>query len=305
MFRSKVLGFLFALLLGFPAYAQMTMTGAGKLPVIVAAYTGPGDIVGSAKAWWGLRAYAAANADGTHKAFNVIRASDSQFCDVFLNTSGNLGNTTACSGAANGTPIATFCNATTCKIITWYDQTGNGNDITQATGAKQAVLTFSCLGSLPCGTYSAGQNYGATFSTTNNPFTLSLVAVRTGAFSSEGDIFIQGGGAGFYFDSANLVSYFNGGSVSVTASDSAWHAMELSVDGTASAFIVDGGTPVTTANGFNLTGALTVGDKSSTPTNGMTGNMGEMGIWPVKFTGTQATNVCHNQFVYWGTSTSC
>jgi hypothetical protein len=305
MSRSKVLGFLFALLLGFPAYAQMTTTGAGKLPVIVAAYVGPGDIVGSAKAWWGLRAYSAAQTDGTHKAINVIRASDSQTCDVFINTSGGLGNTTACSGAANGTAIATFCNATTCKVVTRYDQTGNGNDLTQATGAKQAVLTFSCRGSLPCEAYAAGQNYGATFSTTNNPFTLSAVAIRTGAFTSEGDMFIQSG-AGFYFDtSSNTVSYFNGGAISVTASDNAWHAMELSVDGTASAFIIDGGTPVTTANSFNMTGTLVVGDKSSTPTNGLTGNVGEMGIWPIKFTGTQATNICHNQFVYWGTSTSC
>jgi hypothetical protein len=304
MFRNNVLGLVCALLLVFPASAQIAQSGAGRIPS--SAFTGPGNIVSGAKAWWGLRAYSTTQADGAHKAVNIIRASDSQTCDVFYSTGGGLGVTTACSGAANGTAAATFCNATTCKIITWYDETGNGNDLTQATSGRQAVLTFSCLGSLPCATFAGGQNYGATFSTTNNPFTLSLVATRTGAFTSEGDIFIQGGSVGYYFDTvASTLSFFAGGTVSATPSDGAWHAMELSVDTTASAFIVDGGTPVTTANANNMTGALTVGDKSSTPTNGFTGNITELGLWTVKFSGPEAANMCHNQFVYWGTSTSC
>src|ERR1700733_9426847 len=43
-------------------------------------YTGPGDVVPGALAWWGLRAYGAATA-GT-KAINICRASDSTCEDI-------------------------------------------------------------------------------------------------------------------------------------------------------------------------------------------------------------------------------
>jgi hypothetical protein len=32
-----------------------------------------------------------------------------------------------------------------------------------------------------------------------------------------------------------------------------------------------------------------------------TGNITEVAIWPIALTGTQQTNLCHNQRLYWGT----
>lgn len=274
---------------------------------VAASYSGPGDVNSGATAWWGLRAYSAAQADGTHAAVNIRRASDTQTCDVLLTTSGDLGNTTACSGAANGTAFATFCAATTCTIVTWYDQPGAGaNNFTQATVAKQDTLILSCLGAKACARRSAGQNYSATGSSIPVSFTLSLVANRTGATSSEGDIFIGGGANGFYFDpTPGMVSYFNAGGVTAPASDTAWHAMQLEVGSGSSNFYIDATANALAGLGFAFPSAWTFGDKSSTPTNGMTGDIVEMGIWPSGFNATQAGNICHNQFTYWGTSTSC
>ena len=43
--------------------ASMMMGLIGdKKPTVVSSYTGPGDVISGAKAWWGLRAYSAATA---------------------------------------------------------------------------------------------------------------------------------------------------------------------------------------------------------------------------------------------------
>ena len=77
---------------------------AGTLPLLGAGsstsvppvtYTGPGDVVSGATVWYGLRAYNAANLNGTTKALNLIRASDNTACDFDIATTGGLGNSDA------------------------------------------------------------------------------------------------------------------------------------------------------------------------------------------------------------------
>ena len=104
------------------------------------AYVGPGDIVSGATAWYGLRAYSAAvAATGTQKAINIRRASDNTTKDILIRKSGNLDTPTA----------ATFCASTTCYVTKWYDQSGGGHDMTQATAANQPELILSALNGLP------------------------------------------------------------------------------------------------------------------------------------------------------------
>ena len=59
------------------------------------------------------------------------------------------------SGALDTTTAATFCASTTCYVTEWYDQTGNGNNVTQSTNGNQPALLFNCIGSLPCVGYSS------------------------------------------------------------------------------------------------------------------------------------------------------
>lgn len=287
---------------------SLSLTGAGQAASGGGGggYTGPGDIVGSAKAFYGLRAYnATLAAAGTTKAVKIVRASDSQTCDLLIATSGDLGNTANCSGAGNGTAAATFCNATTCTIDTWYDQVG-GFNATNGTVAQQPVLTFSCVNSKPCAVFtgSSSQFVEATTSTnTVQPLTVSAVAIRTGTFTSQNDIL--SGANGVWFDSsANHVGGWFSGSSTVTASDSAWHALQFVITGASSTINVDGTSNAASGMGTgDLSADYYLGAQSGS--SFLTGKITEVGVWPATFNSTQQTNMCHNQFTYWGTSTSC
>ncbi|WP_372785035.1 hypothetical protein [Phenylobacterium sp.] len=307
---GKLLGRLLAGVLALApgvAAAQLLTLGVGGQPAAGAAYTGPGDVVSAAKVWIGLRAYSAAQADGAHKAIALVRASDSHSCDVFLNTSGNLGVTTACStGGENGTAVATWCNATTCSIDVFYDQTGNGFTFTAHTSSNRAVLSFSCLGALACADFtSATAYYESVISATADGLTTSFVAIRTGNFTAENDI-LAIGTAVFYDAVANKVGAYFGNAATATASDSAWHAIQIVGNNTSGAIAVDA--TQTTSLNMGTSGQLAnpfLGSGNSSGSNPLTGKLMEVGMWPVAFTGTQMTNVCHNQFIYYGTPTSC
>lgn len=81
------------LLIASGAFAQrMNVLGAGgPFSAVTPSYTGPGDIVSSATAWYGLRGYSAAYATpGTGKSVNVRRASDNATQDIVILTNGNL-----------------------------------------------------------------------------------------------------------------------------------------------------------------------------------------------------------------------
>jgi hypothetical protein len=67
--------------------------------------------------------------DYTGSAIRIRTAGGSE-TDIGFDGSGNL-NTAA---------IITFCAGTTCTVQTWYDQSGNGNNATQATAANQPTI---------------------------------------------------------------------------------------------------------------------------------------------------------------------
>lgn len=70
--------------------------------------------------------------DYTGSAIRIRTAGGSE-TDIGFDSNGDL-NTAA---------ITTFCAGTTCTVRTWYDQSGNGNNATQATAANQPVIYAS------------------------------------------------------------------------------------------------------------------------------------------------------------------
>jgi len=60
----------------------------------------------------------------------IRRASDSTTTTIGFDGSGNI----------DESAINTFCSGTTCTVVTWKDQSGNGNDATQATAANQPTI---------------------------------------------------------------------------------------------------------------------------------------------------------------------
>lgn len=82
-------------------------------------YTGPGDVVSGASAWFGLRAYSAAvAATGTQKAVKIRRSSDDTEQDILITTAGDLDTAAVVAfSTVDGTQAASI-SGTTLTITT-------------------------------------------------------------------------------------------------------------------------------------------------------------------------------------------
>lgn len=239
------------------------------------AYVGPGDL-DTFSAWWGLRGYATAYAGN---AANICTPLDAVCLDVTI-VSGNLNTTTLGTLACNN-------STTICTAKTLYDQTGNGNDVTQATsglrpvyiapGAANGCTTtaFPCL-SL---TRASAQRLRGTITTVTQPYTISGVAKRTGSTTSFNPV-IAGNGFGLFFTNAvnNAIIYAGTISGTVGATDNAFHAMNGTFNNASSALMVDGAdtTGLTTGLG-SFANAISIGD-DGVGTNSLDGRFVEGGI---------------------------
>lgn len=289
----RIAAFLPVLLAAAPAWAQF------DAPIYVApasSYTGPGDIVSGWVAWYGLRAFSGATA-GT-KAANICNSGDVNCTDVNTLANGDFDVTTAQAAPLN-------CGGTggTCTIKTWYDKSGNGHDVSQATIASRPTLSFSCINtSLPCMVASASQSLGpATIGTIPNPRSVEMVSEQT---SNTGNNQVLVDNASFisvFYASAGNTSLFCGSTInSAAATDNAFHAIEdvcqsgtglksITVDSTTSTFTETvagpgGGESVTTPDPVNGTLKLT-----------------EVGIWNGAFSGANISALHANASSFWGT----
>lgn len=268
-----------------------------------ATYKGPGDIVSGASAWWGLRAYNAAYATGSNPAADICDVATGATCTTInILSNGNFDVATAQASSS--------C-ATSCNVSKLYDQTkgnacgGSSCDLVQATNANRPVLVFNCIGSLPClQATTAAQQLTSTNSITPATGIVSLSTVANRAvFTGTTNILVrENAGANNRIRTAGSNLWQVGSSLNVAANDAAWHTSNSVVNGASSVANVDGTEATGTVTGDTAAGAprILVGAASETI------DQTEAGFWDnATFTGTQRTNLCHNQFTYWGTSTSC
>jgi hypothetical protein len=264
-------------------------------PTAVIPYTGPGDVVSGASAWWGFRAYSQLKA-GT-AAINLRRDSDNATSDFSTLANGNL----------DIASITTWASGANLFVTKLYDQTGNGFDVAQATAAHQPTFQTNAISSsLPGINTASASGYLASssiaVSTTSLPFTVSFVAARTGgsivnasAVTEFNDGSLQ---IGFSNVSAELFCYFPY-SYSGTATEGALHAAQLVANGASSDLNVDG--VVDTVNFtsvFSVKYGLLAYLAGANPLFGL---LAEVGIWgAVAFTPTQSSNMYANQHTYWG-----
>jgi hypothetical protein len=253
-------------------------------------FVGPGDIVSGAAAFYGLRAYNAAYATGSNKAINVRRASDNTTMDILILANGNLDVATA----------TTFLAATTGYITEWYDQSGNGNHMVQATAGTQPQLLLTGANGLPTVAANGSQNLATIGSPASGAtvYTIVAVAERTGAFTTFGGILASGGGS-FFYNATNAVVLYEGTlAVTGVASDSVLHAMQFIANDPSSFINVDGGSTPTGSAGGNVFGSpasLFFGN------NPATANISEAGIYAAAFNSTQVANMRANMKAFWGT----
>lgn len=137
----------------------------------------------------------------TGNALNVIRASDSTTLDIGFLPDGRL----------DAPALATFLVGTTGKVVTWYDQSGNGNDVTQATDANRPLIdadninghvTVQLLSDVPGAGASAStivtkwlMNSTATATPSTTTF-LGVSRARAAKSKSNGVVVFGNGGAG-------------------------------------------------------------------------------------------------------------
>ena len=267
------------------------------------AYTGPGDVVSGAVAWWGLRCY--------------NNAYSGNVADIWDSATGNTTETLlTCSsgGTINQTinALSVTC-AVACKVKTLYDQSGAGDcsgvcDLVPNVGfgSTRPVFTQNCIGSLPCMTFASASNifFDSANASAGHATPTSLAAV---ALANSG----RGGNENLvglnyvvrYPSTASTIQDPFG--TTATASDDAFHVViyfgnngaTFNIDGSNGSSNSVGGVPAISAAAYNIA--------NSNTGNTLDGKISELGFWPVLFTGTQVTNMCHNMFSYWGTPTSC
>jgi hypothetical protein len=259
-------------------------------PISASSYVGPGDLVPGASFWVGLRAYSAATA-GT-KAVRLVRASDSTQQDFNTLANGNL----------DVASITTFLASTTGNIVTLYDQTGNGQNFTDATA--QAVFQFNTIGSLP-GIHFIRANasrlgMGSPSLSATQPFTISTVgqSVSNGGYQLEFETNTDNVHMGFIGTNFEQTA---GSESDVAISLNTFYAVQAQFNGASSSLYINGTSNATSpgTNGPNTSG----GDWWMGGIDGGTnlqGNMTEMGLWPSAFSAGQQAAMNANQRAYWG-----
>ena len=228
---------LLALLIATPCSAQITQTGAGHVANGGggAGFQGPGDIISGAVAFYSAgRAYNAAYAAAQSPLADIVDTTTGlATCTFNVGTNGfaNL-SAVVCPTASPIVSVTTFCTVTHvgCSITKLYDQTGNGNHVVQATLANMPALTFNAQNGLPCaaGTGNAAVGLATAGSITQaQPVTYTSVAERSGSFTTGQYLFSNASSTARlqYATSTNTIQINNGATVSLTASDSAPHAI--------------------------------------------------------------------------------
>ncbi len=281
------------LCLAAAASAQVIIIGgqsSSSLP-----YSGPGDVVSGAKAWWGLRCYNTAYAGNVA---DVYAPSDASHTLITCSAGGALNETLQ--------TLATTC-AVSCTIKTLYDQSGANScgggacTVTQATEANRVNVKLNVLGSrYVMDTTAAAPNglTGGSF-TQAQPFTIASAYRNTNA----GDgVLIADSGSLVQFrpdlNGANTASIYAGATVSATASDAAFHAVNAVFNAASSSITVDGSTTVVnpSTNGFsNQVDVFSIG----AGVQQFHGYAAEFGIWAGSFSGAQLTSMNSNQRAYW------
>lgn len=280
--------------------------GSSSKSCVSSSYTGPGNIVSGATAWWGTRAFDAVHCGS--KAINVCNVSDVVCADMFTNPSTGDLIVTSIGGSD--------CSMVTCTIKTAYDQTGLGAcqagtapcDITQAVIADRPTLSLSCIGALACMACNGSQwlqTVGNSPAVTQ-PFTVSAVGKRIGA--ANGGLFSQTtlfSGPQMIFLAANTVSIYDGGTpFAASAMDGAPHAMQGVYLNASSTLAVDGSSSTGGSVGTGTGGGFLLMCSDRGGGGGgffLTGQVMELGYWnTVGFSGGQITSVNSNQHTYWG-----
>ena len=286
---------------------------------LTVAYQGPGDLslTASATDWYGLRAYnnTLANAGATTTPVIDVFGSSTGSCTIYLlgDGTGGLDFSTAGAGAVGHQCLlgaTTFCTVTntSCVVSKIYDQVTT-NHATQGTSAKRPTLTFSCLGSLPCLTFAAGNSQTLSGTTASHQYG-NLVAVANRNPTSSSRMDVMGFGTGLSFNSATSQSalFQLGTALTLTGvTDASWHVLGGMFGTTSGTLYTDSATSTGTVTIGSSQTTFSIGSNAAGASNFLTGTFFEGG-WnagTTSLTTANLTSYCTNAKTYWGFSVSC
>jgi hypothetical protein len=279
-------------------------------------YQGPGDVVGGASFFGGLRAYTAAIATaGTQKLVNVKNSVSGETCDIIVATTGGIGNLANCTLGGGTGSAATYCTTNTCLIDEVYDQSGNGFHMTQSNNINMPSLTVKCgvLMQLPCMSFNGGVNFNTVGTNTfpNTPGVAHTVSVVADRGSLSANVFAEMFGTNLeqvYIHNSNAVGFIAGANVETPITVPGFHQLQFVFNSAASMITIDNQSPVTLnpGSGGGLQPPAQIGSFSNSGgANNFSGSITEVGVWNSVFNNTQVVNMCHNQWAYWGAGAQC
>jgi hypothetical protein len=254
------------------------------------AYVGPGDVVSSAFAWWGLRGYNAAYATGSNPALDIVDQAGANQLTINILANGRL-------DVASISAWVTANSVSTIKVKKAYDQTGNARHMTQATLANMPVLNLTGFGSLPAIQVTAASSHSMTTGvlTLAQPQTWSAVFLRNSSGATTRELLAFGGSLLLFSVQNNIQLSAGTSTASIAATDAAWHAAQAVYNTTSSAAYVDGSSTTGLSVGTNNASGLAIQIGGVAVSNYFDGRYAEWGVWGSAFNGTQAGDMNTNQ----------
>jgi len=231
-------------------------------------------------------------------------------CAIIVRRQSDSGQKTICFVAHQldtGT-AQSFCAATTCYVATWFDQSGNGNNMSQSIAGLQPTLVFNSQNGHPTIAGSSSLLGSASMVSVEQPYTFSAVAARTGLFTSYSSIMgghpAPGQTSILFSNSANAAGIYAGAAVvGGAAADNAFHSL-IGVANTTSSIDIDGtttsGNAGTVAN-VPTTAQLILFDYQNTSSEPLTGNIAEAYMWTTNLSTAQQAQLRASEKAYWGT----
>lgn len=200
-----------------------------------------------------------------------------------------------------------------------YDQSGANAcssapcHLTQATTGSQPQYLPNCGNSQPCLYWFGNQGLnqtGVTISSASQPNTIAAVMRRIANFTTVQIMMATGStsatGQSIGWASTNQFRISASASpVTATMSDSALHSAMAVLNGASSVVYVDGVSSAISSPGTNGFGAGVGNGIGTNLTNSApsTGYFMEGGGLPSDIGSSNASNLCHNQYLYWGSAT--
>jgi hypothetical protein len=172
-----------------------------------------------------------------NKAVRIRRSSD--------NAEQDIGFTPA--GAADVSSMAAFIGAGSGFMVTWYDQSGNGEDLAQAVQANQPSITLASalISNQPTASFlaaSAQRVVNGAITLVPQPFTLMAVAARTGNTAAFNLVLgtTSANPVMDYANAANTLRVTAGSNQTIAVSDNTAHCLAAMVNAAASRWCIDG-----------------------------------------------------------------